>query len=55
VSAHQCALVEDNVANLGPAKSLGMLTILVGQAPHSKSDCTIEHVVDLGNIFGLDA
>jgi len=45
VPPEQCLLVEDNVRNLRPAKALGMITVLVGDA-HTGTDPDVDYVLD---------
>lgn len=49
VPAEACALVEDSVRNLRPAKVLGMATVLVGQdgADEEEVDVAIRRLADL--------
>jgi putative hydrolase of the HAD superfamily len=48
LTGSQCIMVEDSVANLKPAKDLGMTTILVGNAtPGSFVDRQLAEVVEL--------
>jgi len=48
LTGSQCIMVEDSVANLKPAKDLGMTTILVGNAtPGSFVDRQLDEVVQL--------
>ncbi|MCL7455196.1 MAG: pyrimidine 5'-nucleotidase [Anaerolineae bacterium] len=45
VPPEECLLVEDNVRNLRPGKSLGMTTVLVGE-DHEGTDPDVDYVLD---------
>ena len=51
VRPQECVIVEDNVRNLRPAKALGMITVLVGDAegqPDGSVDVTIQRIEAVG-------
>ena len=52
--AKRCIFIEDSPVNLVPAREMGMKTVLVGQEKQNHADYTIDHIEDIGQIFGLD-
>ncbi len=50
----ECLFIEDNARNLGPAKELGMATVLVGQDPDATqdnlADYTISDILEIGEV-----
>jgi len=50
VRGDECVMVEDSVRNLGPAKALGMATVLVGAEPDEDEgvDFVVGNVLDVG-------
>jgi putative hydrolase of the HAD superfamily len=51
VRPEQCMLVEDRAQNIGPAKELGMTTVLVDGADHESADHVIGAIEDLALIL----
>lgn len=49
----ECALVEDNVRNLRPAKELGMTTILVGNDVEAAADAVDHTITSIEEIAGV--
>jgi putative hydrolase of the HAD superfamily len=45
-----CIMVEDSARNLRPAKELGLTTILVGSEDEAFVDCTVESVLEVGQV-----
>ena len=49
----ECVLIKDSLANIIPARHLGMTTVLVGGGPDSNgANYRIERITDLEEIFG---
>ncbi len=54
VQPEECAIVEDSVRNLRPAKALGMTTVLVAHDcadPDDSVDHLIRHIEEIGNVL----
>ena len=47
----ECLMVEDSVRNLGPAKELGMITVLVDGSGGDDVDFAIDDVTQVGEVF----
>lgn len=54
VAADRCLFVEDSAINLPPARTLGMRTVLLGQADQGEADFYLTHIEEMGMLFGLD-
>jgi putative hydrolase of the HAD superfamily len=53
VPGHACLMIEDNARNLRPARSLGMVTILVDPLPGAEldgADYVIRDIVEIGRV-----
>jgi putative hydrolase of the HAD superfamily len=46
-----CVMVEDNPANLLPAKELGMTTVLIGESAEYGVDFAIDNVIEVGSLI----
>jgi putative hydrolase of the HAD superfamily len=52
VTPQECMLVEDNTRNLGPAKALGMVTVLVdGDGRDESVDYAIPRIEEIGHVL----
>ncbi len=54
VRPEECAIVEDSVRNLRPAKAMGMTTVLVGDGRHEPGDGVdyiLPHIEEINHLF----
>lgn len=54
IYGHECMMIEDTLANLRPAKDLGMTTVLVGQSTDGADgfvDYLIRDILELGGLL----